>query len=137
MNISAATSEVSIQDQVNISLESKLDSTWWVRAYQQSELDIMSETQLTEVADCYRDIFNESWDENWTTETALDEIRDIFQGHHEGRTPIAVLLYKDGRVSGFSWGLVTTVEYLIANRDMPYDLALKKKKKDLMSHNIG
>ena len=70
-----------------------------------NQVALLDESVLTDIARCYKEVFNESWGENWTTQSALHEIKSCLQPDPE-KTPIVSLLYKQERVVGFCWAFV-------------------------------
>ena len=56
--------------ELNQILKERMGQEFVIKMYFGKELDILTEKQLLEIANCYKEIFNESWGESWTTESA-------------------------------------------------------------------
>ncbi len=97
-----------------------------IKVYFGKELELLTDLQLLEIANCYKEVFNESWGESWTTESALKEVRENFTWRKH-RIPVAAFLCVDSRIVGFAWALLQESEYLM-ERDMPFDLPIKEKR---------
>lgn len=69
------------------------------------QVEELDDVTLYALAACYRDVFNESWHESWTVDSALKEIRSSLQ-KKRGRTPVLSLLYKMNRLVGFCMAYV-------------------------------
>lgn len=65
----------------------------------------LDDNLLLNIAECYKTVFNESWGENWTAQSALHEIKSCLQPDPD-RTPVLSLLYKKEKVIGFCWAFV-------------------------------
>jgi len=91
--------------------------------------NISSEKQL-EIVKCYMEVFNESWQENWTIEAAQNEIESSFR-ISEKRIPILSLLWHEKELAGFAWGCLTDADNLLAEKDMPFYLTTEKKEECL------
>lgn len=98
--------------------------------YSSSELSKLSEEILRAIARCYAGVFKESWQESWTEELAMEEVcKALVQ--EEGREPLATIIWDGDSAVGFGWGLLTDVDHLIAERDMPFALPLELKQEGL------
>lgn len=97
-----------------------------LETYFGNELSTLSNEKITQIATCYKDVFNESWGESWTIETAKQEILDSFK-ITDYRLPVASLLTTKSKVIGFAWTLLLNKEHLIKERDMPFNLCREKK----------
>jgi hypothetical protein len=76
-----------------------------LQCYTGSNLHNMPRSTLLSLAQCYADVFNESWGENWTLESALKEVEACINCSSEF-LPIMTLLFKEERVIGFCWGFL-------------------------------
>ena len=97
-----------------------------VVTYTSNTLHQLSNHTRTELANCYRDVFNESWGESWTTALALDEIERVLSTSDK-RKPVAVLLFYHGRIVGFTLGSIIHWDQLSLEYDMPFELSADKK----------
>jgi hypothetical protein len=84
---------------------------------------------LEDTARCYQIVFNHFWQEQWTLESARDEIKRSLR-EINNRRPIISLLTRNGEVKGFAWIIMTDLDGL-GEDDMPFDLSESKKKQGL------
>jgi hypothetical protein len=94
--------------------------------YSGTELSRLSEKELVDIAHCYASVFNQSWREKWTEASVLEEVREVFTPK-EGREPLATIIWKQEKAIGFAWGVLTDIDHLIAERDMPFSLPSELK----------
>jgi len=90
---------------LNIKLQEECGEEFQVRFYCAEDLGRIPYSILLSAAQCYADVFNESWGEDWTVESAMDEIRR-FINCDPNYTPVMTLLFREERVVGFSWGFI-------------------------------
>ncbi|MDT8398661.1 MAG: hypothetical protein RQ899_08610 [Pseudomonadales bacterium] len=76
-----------------------------------NQVNLLDDAVLLDLADCYKNVFNESWGENWTIQSALKEIKACLLPDPE-RTPVISLLYKDEKIIGFCWAFIIETETL-------------------------
>ena len=112
--------------QLNFTKKIDINNNLYVKAYFGDELKILLDSKKNEIANCYRDVFNESWGEDWTTESALDEIVSNLT-HTTDRNPVATFLFYKGVIVGFSWGAIMSCESLRIHGDMPHSLSYRSK----------
>ncbi len=87
--------------------------------YRDDPLNSIGKLLLDSLVQCYIEVFNESWGDSWTYDSALKEIQASLK-KTQYRSPILSLLLCDkDNVVGFAWGICTTVEH-IALSDMPF-----------------
>ena len=98
--------------ELNQSLKKKMGQAFTIKTCFGKELEWLTNEQLLEIANCYKEVFNESWGESWTTESALEEVTDALTWRPH-RIPIAAFLYENHKVVGFSWGLLMQKEHFI------------------------
>ncbi len=98
-------------NKLNQTLAKTAGADFKIEFYYGSQVANLDEHILTNIAECYRDVFNESWGENWTKHSALAEIKSCLQPDPD-RTPILTLLFKEERVIGFCWGFVVDTDCL-------------------------
>ena len=114
----------------NQRLQQKLGPDFHLNIYFADELNQLSPQNLLAIADCYREIYNESWGESWTIDTAMAEVQENLRVDPQ-RIPIATILYQENKVIGFSWGQMIDKDHLCAERDMPFDVSQEKKEEGL------
>jgi hypothetical protein len=98
---------------LNKTLAEQAGLDFQLKFYFGNQVSMIDEDVIYSLAECYRDVFNESWGENWTIGSALEEIKTCLQPELD-RTPILTLLFKQERVIGFCWGFVVESEDLNA-----------------------
>lgn len=111
---------------INRVLKQKLGRDYKLERFYGEEIRGISKSKWAEIASCYKQIFNESWGESWTDESALSEIKKMLDWKSE-RLPLLVLLYHNKKVIGFSMGQVMDSSHLCLDEDMSSALSLKKK----------
>ncbi|MCP4130868.1 MAG: hypothetical protein GY754_07785 [bacterium] len=107
-----------------------LENGCFLETYYGEELSLLNNDTLIALADCYAEVFNQSWNEKWTRETALNEIMEAFI-NQEDRIPLVTIIQKEGKIIGFAWGILTGISCLEAEKDMPYGLSKEKKEEGL------
>lgn len=100
-------------DKMNRLLAQQADKEYRVEFFYGPQVEMIDDSLLMEVANCYKQVFNESWGENWTTQSALTEIKSALQ-HDKGKTPIVSLLLREEKVIGFCWAYVMDADNLNA-----------------------
>ena len=107
-----------------------------LKVFKGENLQRLAKSELAAIAHCYAEVFNQSWGEDWTEESALVEIQKSFfidPEREPEREPIAVLLYRGSDVVGFSWANFVQVEHINPERDMPFKLSFEEKVKGSQS----
>lgn len=94
-----------------------------------SQVHAIDDVTLGSLAECYRDVFNESWGENWTRNSALAEIKSCLEPNPE-RVPILSLLFKSEKVIGFCWGFVVDTECL-RGQSSPFSSSTLKRHESI------
>ena len=97
-----------------------------IKTYVGKEVDDLSLDTLQSIACCYKEVFNQSWQDGWTNESAFHEVKHSLMVS-KYRKPILVLAFLEKQVIGFSWLIMTSSKY-VNNEDMPFSLADKQKK---------
>lgn len=92
--------------------------------------NISPETKFA-IADCYMEVFNESWGEKWTIAEAESQI-DALLSFSEERSPLLSLLWYEHELAGFACGSLTHTKNLVAEKDMPFSLSSEKKEEALL-----
>lgn len=103
-----------------------MHNDYTLETYTTKTLHQLSNQSRIELANCYRDVFNESWGESWTTASALDEINRILS-QADGRKPIIAVLLFRGSIVGFTLGSILHRDQLSLDFDMPPELTTAKK----------
>jgi hypothetical protein len=101
-----------------------------IQTYINEELENLSSQLIFDIANCYKQIYKQSWGEEWTIEDALKEVKHSFI-YSEGRIPIASIVFLEEMVIGFAWGLMTDTSHLIAESDMPFKLPAELKEEGI------
>lgn len=115
---------------INRVLKNKFGECYRVERFYGEDLATLSEDVWKQIAHCYKTIFNESWGESWTDESAMTEVRKMLDWTGS-RIPLAVLLYHESKVIGFSMGQVMEKKDLTLEEDMSPTLPLSKKKEGM------
>ncbi len=111
---------------LNITVREKLGEEFDLKTYCGEEVRDISEQTFDALAVCYKTVFNESWGESWTDESAKQEIKDSLRWDPD-RIPLLSLLYKGQTIIGFCWVLLLNKEALSQERDMPWELSDAEK----------
>lgn len=111
---------------LNVTVREKLGEDFELKTYCGEEVRDISEATFDALAVCYKTVFNESWGESWTDESAKREIKDSLRWDPE-RVPLLSLLYKGEAIIGFCWVLLLNKEVLSQERDMPWELSDAEK----------
>lgn len=96
---------------LNNKLQVQFGEEFFVQCFAGTQLERIPRSTLLSLAQCYADVFNESWGEDWTLESALREIMNCINCDPD-YLPIMTLLYKEERVIGFSWAYLLDVDAL-------------------------
>lgn len=97
-----------------------------IEVYKEKEIEDLSSDLLINLAYCYKKVFNYFWQDNWTKKTALEKVKSGL-AITDKRKPILSLMFDQGRVVGFAWIILTTLE-AITKEDMPFDITDKEKE---------
>ena len=96
---------------LNLKLQEQCGEEFYLQFFSGQQLENIPHSTLISLAQCYAEVFNESWGENWTIESALEEIRRCINCDPV-YTPVMSLLFREERVVGFSWGFLMDTESL-------------------------
>jgi hypothetical protein len=89
--------------------------------------NILDKADIKSLADCYVKIFNVSWQEDWTLETATEILKkDLYLP--STRMPLLSILKDQNNVIGFAWMVVCQASEFSID-DMPYDLPSDEKER--------
>ena len=90
---------------LNLKLQEQCGEGFHVSFYSGEQLEQIPRSILLSAAQCYADVFNESWGESWTGKSALEEIEGFIRCDAR-YMPVMTLLFREERVIGFSWGFL-------------------------------
>lgn len=96
---------------LNLKLHEQCGEEFSLQFFSGEQLEHIPHATLISLAQCYAEVFNESWGEDWTIETALEEIRRCINCD-PAYTPVMSLLFHEERVIGFSWGFLMHADSL-------------------------
>jgi hypothetical protein len=96
---------------LNMKLQSQFGEEFLVQCFAGSQLQRIPRSTLLSLAQCYADVFNESWGEDWTLDSALREISNCINCDN-AYLPIMTILFKEERVIGFSWAYMLDIDAL-------------------------
>lgn len=96
---------------LNMKLQNQFGEDFFVQCFAGSQLERIPRSTLLSLAQCYADVFNESWGEDWTLDSALREINNCINCD-SAYLPIMTILFKEERVIGFSWAYLLDVDAL-------------------------
>ena len=99
---------------LNVKLQEQCGEEFYIQFFSGEQLENIPHSTLISLAQCYAEVFNESWGEDWTIESALEEIRRCINCD-PAYTPVMSLLFREERVVGFSWGFLMETESLTEN----------------------
>lgn len=99
---------------LNLRLQKQFGDDHFLQCYAGPQLDRIPRSTLLSLAQCYADVFNESWGEDWTQETALREVMACIHCDPD-YLPIMTLLFHEERVIGFSWAYLLDTAALHQN----------------------
>lgn len=111
---------------LNSVLSDKLGEDYCLKTYFADEVLEMSEKTINDLAQCYMTVFNESWGESWTLNSARAEITHSLRADPE-RIPLISLLYKGEEIIGFCWVLLMHKSAMSMAHDMPWELSDTEK----------
>jgi len=114
---------------LNAKLQEECGEEFSLRFYCAEDLELIPREILNSAARCYADVFNESWGEDWTLESALAEIRR-FINCDSNYTPVMTLLFREERVVGFSWGFMMDRDSL-TDDSAPFSYSPTKRHESL------
>lgn len=114
---------------LNKTLAEQAGAEFHMEFYCGAQVHTIAEEVLISLAECYRDVFNESWGENWTINSALVEIKSCLAPDPD-RTPILSLLFKQEQVIGFCWGFVVDSESL-GGESSPFSSSTLKRHESI------
>lgn len=90
---------------LNLKLQDQCGEDFTLQSYAGDALLNLPQSTLLSLAQCYAEVFNESWGEDWTVESALEEIHSCIECSMD-YLPVMSLLFHQERVVGFSWGFI-------------------------------
>jgi hypothetical protein len=96
---------------LNLKLQQQFGEDHYLQCYSGEQLFRLPQSTLNSLADCYAEVFNESWGEDWTRESALEEIQSCIECD-PNYTPVMSILFREDDVIGFCWGFIMDAESL-------------------------
>lgn len=96
---------------LNLKLQKQCGEEFYVQCFAGEGIEHMPRSTMLSLADCYAEVFNESWGESWTRETALQEVQNCISCDPAYRS-VMTLLFHEERVVGFSWAYIMDTENL-------------------------
>jgi hypothetical protein len=110
---------------LNIKLQKQFGEEFYLQFYSGEQLENLPKSTLISAAQCYAEVFNESWGEDWTLDTALAEIRS-FINCDPRYLPVMSLLFREEQVIGFSWGFIMETDTL-TEESAPFSCSALKR----------
>jgi len=80
-------------------------SEFRINLYVGEQVSQMDDSTLAALADCYARLAREKWYENWTAESAKEELEKYFNAD-EDRINIITLVFRGEEVIGFCWAFI-------------------------------
>lgn len=111
---------------LNEMIKEKLGDDYQLKTYFGDEVTHINETTIDDLAQCYMNVFNESWGESWTHSSAKSEITHSLRSDPD-RIPLISLLYKGESIIGFCWVLLMDKSAMSQEHDMPWELSDTEK----------
>lgn len=112
---------------LNYLVQKKLGNDCFLKSYYQDEIDQLTEAEMMEIATCYSTVFRESWNEPWTPETALKEIKRQLNRKNNENIYMNVL-YKGETVIGFAWAEILDTINLTIENSTPREVCKREKE---------
>lgn len=86
----------------------------------------ISSNKLIKLAQCYKEVFNYAWQEEWTIDSALEELKRGL-AISEKRLPLLSFIKQDNEIHGFALAILSSVDEICCD-DMPFNLCKQKKE---------
>jgi len=80
-------------------------SEFHIEVFAGEEVSSMNDSTLHAMAQCYARLAREKWYENWSVESATEELKNYFQANEE-RINLVSLVYKGDEVVGLCWAFI-------------------------------
>ena len=106
-----ASNDFSVLARLNENQQRACGEEFAVQCWSGEQLRRIPRSTLNSLARCYAEVFNESWGEDWTFETAMAEVNKCITAP-PGYTPIISLLFREEEVVGFCWAFVMETDSL-------------------------
>lgn len=110
---------------LNLKLQDQFGEAFYLQCFSGSNLKRIPRSTLLSLAKCYSDVFNESWGEDWTVESALEEIMHCVHCN-PAYLPVMTILFNEDRVIGFSWAYLLDSDAL-TNDSAPFSASAVKR----------
>ncbi|MGV3590907.1 MAG: hypothetical protein ACO1PZ_04405 [Gammaproteobacteria bacterium] len=114
---------------LNLKLQQQCGEDFALQFYSGDDLERLPRSTLISMAQCYAEVFNESWGEDWTLDSALEEVTK-FINCDTRYTPVMSLLFKEERVVGFSWGFLMDADSL-TDDSAPFSASALKRHESI------
>ncbi len=101
----------SVLARLNEKLQKQCGEEFSVQCWSGEQTQRIPRSTLQSLARCYAEVFNESWGEDWTPESAMVEVRKCIDAP-PGYTPVLTMLFKEEEVVGFCWAFVMETDAL-------------------------
>ena len=89
-----ASNDFSLLARLNDKLQKQCGEDFSVQCWSGEQVRRIPKSTLNSLANCYAEVFNESWGESWTLETAMHEVNKCITSP-PGYTPIISMLFKE------------------------------------------
>jgi hypothetical protein len=111
LNVFERPVDFSVLALLNQKLQKQCGEDFAVQCWVGEQLHRIPKSMLLSLAKCYADVFNESWGENWTIDTAMLEVTKCIDSQ-PGYTPVLTMLFKEEEVVGFCWAFIMETDSL-------------------------
>ncbi|HTQ99147.1 MAG TPA: hypothetical protein VMH83_04115, partial [Candidatus Acidoferrum sp.] len=111
LTVRAPSSEFTHLVRLNEKLQMQCGEDFSVQCWSGDEISRIPNSVLRSLARCYAGVFNESWSEDWTEETAMAEVRKCIDAPR-GYMPVMTMLFKEDEVVGFCWAFIMETDSL-------------------------
>jgi hypothetical protein len=103
--------DFSVIARLNDKLQKQCGDEFAVQCWSGDQVNRIPYGTLRSLAKCYAEVFNESWGENWTEESAMTEVRKCLDSV-DGYTPSLSMLFRNEDVVGFCWAFIMETDAL-------------------------
>lgn len=110
---------------LSLKLQQRFGEEWSLQSYCGRALERIPASTARSLAQCYADVFNESWGENWTLDSALEEVYATIHCQPD-YLPIMNLLFREDKVVGFCWAYLLDASAL-SHEQAPFSSSSLKR----------
>jgi len=103
--------DFSVIARLNDKLQKQCGEDFSVQCWSAEQVHRIPQSILASLARCYAEVFNESWGENWTEQSAMHEVNKCIAGQ-DGYTPVITMLFNEEKVVGFCWAFIMETDSL-------------------------